>query len=106
MAEARRPSAEELKLNYSDAKVVSHGLITAWKKMPAQLAPVALMVADDSPDIMDALLPGPSPGNERKGLVKARVEVSLTKCCSSKSVCVVPTCIHQFSRKPKVAALL
>ena len=63
--------------------------------MPAQHARVAPMVADDSPDIMDALLPGPSPGNERKGLVMdITMDPKHKDAALSASVCTVQK-LHQ-----------
>ena len=77
--------------SHSDHKILSYALVTASKKLPAQHAPEAPIATDDSPNVMDALLPSPS---ERKGLVRAREEVSLAKrqCCNSKSAC--STLIH------------
>lgn len=66
MACGVKASVEALHLWLTDPKVVTHELLQAWLKVPRQHQPYAT-VADDSPAIMDALLPRPSPAMQVQG---------------------------------------
>ncbi len=76
MAKGAKPTPAELQGWHGDMTNLKFSLTEAWKSMPAQTVPEVPVEADDSPDIMGDLLPGPSPESERQGLRRARDEVS------------------------------
>ena len=62
-----KASVEELHPWLTDPKLVKHELLQAWLKVPSQHQPHATVHLDDSPDVMDALLPGPGPAMQGQG---------------------------------------
>ena len=76
MARGTPATANELNTYYSDETQLRHMFAAALLNMPASSTPSALVVHDDSPDILGDLLGDFSPPRERQILLHARSEVS------------------------------
>lgn len=109
MARDIKASDKELHLWLTDSMVLKHELKQAWQKMPRQHLPQAIVAeSDDSPDIMGALVPGPSPDHARAGLVRARNEVSSVQYSQGQQHCACNAIVcskHTLSKQNRTIAV-